>query len=73
MGECYFKFNFKQRLQTINLLSHYSPFCTIITSVLVSGDGIKSEGVLASLPTSFSINSSEDDEVSLEVDIQVCL
>jgi len=55
-----------------------SPFKTRIlpthdsTKVLVTGDGVKPVGVLASLPVSFVIDTREAGLADLDVIIKVC-
>ena len=55
-----------------------SPFKTRIlpsfdaSKVVVSGDGVRPRGVLASLPTSFVIDTREAGLADLDVVIQVC-
>jgi len=55
-----------------------SPFKTRILpsfdarKVVVSGDGVRPHGVLASIPTSFLIDTREAGLADLDVVIQVC-
>jgi len=63
---------------TVNgLCIYFSPFKTRIlpsfdaSKVIVSGDGVRPHGVLASLPTSFVIDTREAGLADLDVVIQV--
>jgi len=57
---------------------YFSPFKTRIlpsfdaSKVVVSGDGVRPRGVLASMPTSFVIDTREAGLADLDVVIQVC-
>ena len=57
---------------------YFSPFKTRIlpsfdaSKVVVSGDGVRPRGVLASIPTSFLIDTREAGLADLDVVIQVC-
>jgi len=59
------------------LSAHFSPFKTRIlpsfdaSKVVVSGDGVRPHGVLASVPTSFLIDTREAGLADLDVVIQV--
>ena len=59
-------------------VGNFSPFKTRIlpsfdaSKVVVSGDGVRPRGVLASIPTSFLIDTREAGLADLDVIIQVC-